>query len=601
MAIACRANFCIQRRSQRRGGRAAKLRGLSVHDVTSPMSNRAPLAFFLSLALGLSASLAHADETVALKTVPTPDLSKLPPAQATELRAARTSFEKVREHQIGDALAETHALLGMEYARAGFYDAAAVALDDAIQLAPRGGRWLYLRGLLANAQRQQPAAAGFFQRAFAANANYLPIRVALAGARMEAGDLDAARTLLEPAAQTASTAAVPFAMLGDIALRQRRFPEAIERYKRALELDPQATRLQTQLAEAYTGAGDAKAAAAARAKGGDVAPKLDDPIGSNLIGKGTTTAPAAAATPTLPADPLQRNVAEALGLLDQKKYDAARQHMDTALKLLPNDPDLLVIYSRIEAASGNLVAAKTRADAAVAAGPSKASPYVAQGVVAEMSGDDKAAEIAYTKAIGRDAAMPEPRQYLGNLLMRTNRPAAAAQQYRELIKLDPSNGAYLMRLVAAQSVDGHCAEAFKDVNAQLAKQPQHPFLLELFVRLASTCPAARPEEKRMALDYATKLYRKNEVAPIAEAYALALGANGKWDDAVKTQEGAMFLLVRARATVGIPAYRETLTQLKAHTLPTRPWAASSAVFQPQRPQPDPKPAPVSAAPAKKQG
>lgn len=569
------------------------------------MSNHVSLALLLSLALGLSASLAHADETVALKPVPTPDLSKLPPKQAAELRAARTSFEKVREHQIGDALAETHALLGIEYAKAGFHDAAAVALDDAIALAPRGARWLYLRGLIANAQRQQSAAAGFFQRAFAANANYLPIRVALASARIEAGDLDAARTLLEPAAQTASTAAVPFSMLGDIALRQRRFPDAIERYKRALELDPKATRLQVRLAEAYAGAGNAKAAAEARAKGGDVAPRLDDPLGANLIGKdaiaarasGTITAAAAVAEPPLPTDPLQRHVAEALTLLGQHNYDAARQQMDAALKLLPNDPDLLVIYARIEAAAGNLPAAKQRADAAVAAGPDKAAPYVGQGVVAEMSGDDKAAEIAYTKAIARDAAMPEPRQYLANLLMRTHRPAAAAQQYRELARLDPSNGSFLMREIAAQSADGHCADAFKDVHARLAKEPQHPFLLELFVRLASTCPAARPEEKRMALDYATKLYRSNEVAPIGEAYALALAANGKWDDAVKTQEGAMFLLVRARATSGIPAYREVLTQLKAHTLPSLPWAASSAVFQPMRPQPDPKPAPV--APAKK--
>jgi len=559
------------------------------------MPNRASLAFFLSLALGLSASLAHADETVSLKTVPTPDLSKLPAKQAADLRAARTSFEKVREHQIGDALAETHALLGMEYARAGFYDAAAVALDDAIQLAPQGARWLYLRGLLANAQRQQSAATGFFQRAFAANANYLPIRVALAGARIEAGDLDAARTLLEPVAQAAGTAAVPFAMLGDIALRQRRFPDAIERYKRALTLDPKATRLQTRLAEAYTGAGDAKAAAEARAKGGDVAPRLDDPLGANLIGARAAAAPAAAAEPPLPTDPLQRNVAEALSLLGQRNYDAARQHMDAALKLLPNDPDLLVIYTRIEAAAGNLAAAKSRADAAVAAGPNKASAYIGQGIVAEMSGDDKAAEIAYTKAIARDAAMPDARQYLGNLLMRTNRPGAAAQQYRELARIDPSNGAFLMRQVAAQSADGHCADAFKDVNARLAKEPQHPFLLELFVRLASTCPAARAEEKRMALDYATKLYRTNEVAPIGEAYALALAANGKWDDAVKTQEGAMFLLVRNRATAGLPAYREVLAQLKAHTMPSRPWAASNAVFQPARWQPDPKPTPTAAA------
>lgn len=550
------------------------------------MTPRILPALAFALALGSLGPASAADAP--LRPVPTPDLSKLPAKQAEELRSARVSFDKVREHQTGEVLAETYGILGTAYARYGFYDAAAVAFDDAIALAPRAARWLYLRALLANAQRQPAVASGFLERAFAQNPNYLPIRVALASAKIEAGDLDGARTLLEAVAKPEGGAAVPFAMLGDIALRQRRYADAVERYGRALTLDPKATRLQARLAEAYAGAGNAKAAAEARAKAGDAAPKLDDPVGSSLLG-------GAAAVDDGPADPLARAIAEATTLVAQRQYDAARQRLDAALKQKPNDPYLLATYARIDAAAGDLTAAKTRAAAAVAAGPNDALALLAQAVVAEMANDDRAAEAGYGKAIAKDTRLIEPRLRLANLLLRTARPQAAAEQYRALLALEPGNGTYLMSLVAAQAAAGRCADALKDVNAALAKDANSPFLLELFVRVAATCPAVSASEKRMAFDYAGKIYRAHEVAPIGEAYALALAANGKWDDAVKTQEGAMFLLVRNGRGSEVPAYREFLDQFKAHKLPERPWPASSSLFRPQRPAPDPQPAVAPAA------
>ena len=75
--------------------------------------------------------------------MPVPDLSKLPPAQAEELRESRIEFEKIRPTLVGEALAEAYALLGAAYARSGFYAEAAVALEDAIALAPDDSRWIY--------------------------------------------------------------------------------------------------------------------------------------------------------------------------------------------------------------------------------------------------------------------------------------------------------------------------------------------------------------------------------------------------------------------------------------------------------------------------
>jgi hypothetical protein len=92
----------------------------------------------------------------------------------------------------------------------------------------------------------------------------------------------------------------------------------------------------------------------------------------------------------------------------------------------------------------------------------------------------------------------------------------------------------------------------------------------------------------MALDYGGKIYQQSEAAPIGEAYALALAANGKWDDAVKTQQAAMFVLVRNGRKYDLPPYRDFLHQFQTHKLPDRPWPPMSPLLKPERPTPIPK-------------
>src|SRR4029077_3772499 len=133
----------------------------------------------------------HAFAAEALvKPVPVPDLSKLPQAQAEELRQSRIEFEKVRPTLVGDALAQGYAMMGAAYARSGFYAESAVAFDDSIALMPDDSRWIYARGIVARMQKQNTEAQGYFEQALTLNQEYLPIRIAVVNARIERGDLE---------------------------------------------------------------------------------------------------------------------------------------------------------------------------------------------------------------------------------------------------------------------------------------------------------------------------------------------------------------------------------------------------------------------------
>ncbi len=554
--------------------------------VVLPMSIRFLSAIVLVSALALAPTILPAEALI--KPVPTPDLSKLPAARADALRKVRQTFDKTKASLAGARLAEVHALLGAAYAREGFYDAAQVALEDASLLAPEDGRWVYARGVLARAQGQNAVAQNFFDLALRLDKNYLPIRITVVRSKLDNGDLTGARNLLEEYVAKHTDQAVPYAMLGEIALREKRYADAVTQTQRALALAPQATRLYATLADAQAGAGNTAAAAAARAKAGDVEPSLGDPLGVGLLGTGTSTRSGTAAT-AAPADPVAQHVSDAAAYMQLKQYVDARRELDSALKLRPNDASLLALYSRVEASAGNLAAARSRASAAIAADRNNALAWLSQGVALEMGGDDAGARSAYEQAARIDPKLGEARVLLGSLLMRTRRTEDAIEQYRALVRLDLNDGGAWNRLVAAYVAAGQCRNALRDTNDMLAKNIDNTVVMQLFVRVASTCRDATAEQRRGALQFGARLYKQGATAPVSESFALALAANGRWDQAVQTQQAAMFLLVRNGLKEALPAYREVLTQLQAHRVPDRPWPATAPLFNPPRLAPDAKP------------
>jgi tetratricopeptide (TPR) repeat protein len=542
------------------------------------------LAFALSFA---AAGIAAAAGEPTLQPVPMPDLSKFPQATADALRKERASFDNVSKNVSGDALVETYSLLASAYARAGLYTEAAVALEDAARLAPGNGIWPYAQGVVAHLQKRDQDAQALFTRAFSLSPDYLPVRVALVNMRIQAGDLPGARTLLTEYTQRHPGIAVPFVLLGEIAMKEKRYADAIDSFDTALKLDPKATKLYAQLADAYEGSGNAKAAADARAKAGDVMPALADPVGIRFSG------PAKAATG---ADPLNQALADAGAAFASQNYDEARRRLNAALLLRSNDPVLLGLYARTEAASGNLAQARIRANAAIVAGPNNGLAWLSQGFVLEMANDEPGAQLAYDKAIAASPQLAEPRIRRGNYLMRGGRFDDAAKEYRQVVANDAKDTAGWSHYVAAEVAAGKCASALKDVNSALAKDSKNVFLLQLFVRLSSTCPGVGADERKMALDYAGAMYSEFDAPSIGEGYALALAANGRWDDAVKTQQAAMFALLKNNKKDEVGDYREFMKAFQAHKLPDRPWPPGHVLFHPQRVAPDPKPA---SAPARR--
>ncbi|MBX3691585.1 tetratricopeptide repeat protein [Dokdonella sp.] len=554
--------------------------------------------------LALSGGIAFAQTYTPL---PQPDLSKLDAAEIAQLREARANFDKAIVGKSGVALAELYGDIGAAYARARLIDATRVAIDNAAIAAPLDDRWPYLQGALARMQGKHEVARAAFEKSLKLNGMYLPTRIALAGELLRIDDVDGAGKLLAAALADHEREPALRAMLADVAYRKQHYKEAVAYLEEALRLDPRATALYGALARAHEAAGDTKAAREAQGKIGDVPPFLRDPLLARLLPApvisnlaATAASPARVPAEQSTSDPREAAIGEAHFLAANGKYAEARGVLDKALTKQANDVALLSTYARIEAADGRVEAAKARATAATRAAPKSVLAWLTQGFIAEVAGDDAGARNAYERATVADPKAPRPQVALGNLALRSGRAADAIAAYRAATTIQPDDAENWAHLLAAEFIAGQCSTGLREAADNARKHARDPLFADLHIRAVSTCPAATPEQKKAVLGQAEALYRQapeKNLAQVAETYALALAANGRWDEAAETQGSAIYEAATLGDKVATAQYRELFQRFQAKQMPTRPWAESHPLLKPPRPSVPPKPA-VAAPPRK---
>jgi tetratricopeptide (TPR) repeat protein len=537
-----------------------------------PHRRTAPLrALAAAVLLALSGA---ATAAAPIQPLPQPDLSTLPERARQVLAETRRQFDEARPTLVGLYLAEAYAKLGAIYARYGQFAPARACLQNAAAVAPEDGRFPYLLGFLSTQERQWTRARDELRLALSLDDQYLPIRWRLASVQLELGDLAGARATVEAIAKARPDLAPAAAILGEVALREKRHAEAERWFAQALKADPKATALHARRAEALAALGRSADAEAARRAAGDAAPGFADPLVEGIY------APA----PMLPSE-------QALALAAQGRHDDGAALLDAALQQLPDDPALLAAYARLEADRGRLDAADARADAALKAKADSADALLAKGMVAEMRGREADARARYEAAVRADLTFADARLALGNALMRARQFPQAAEQYRQLAAIEAGSGNADGRLAAALARAGRCADALKETNATLAKRPRDGGLLQTFVRLAATCPAASAEERQMAADYAEALYRQRPDEGNTEALALAKAALGRRDEAIDYQAQAIFEAVKHGDDAAVARLRGVMAQIQAGRPVAQPWAEAHPLMAP------PRLAPSVAAPA----
>ena len=372
--------------------------------------------FILMLAL-LGVVTASAQSTA--PPLPTLALETYPPAAREAIaRAHRDAVAK-------GADAEATGALGRVLHAWEQWDAAHEAYGRAQALAPRTFEWYYLDAVVLQRLARPGEAATDLDQALAASPDYLPARLKLAEARLDAGDLAESKRLFAALTDPNAAPAREFG-LGRIAAAEGAHAAAVEHFQRAIALFPEFGAAHYALALSCRALGrqeEARAALAEHAKFGARWPAVADPV----LGTVTGLREDAGAL-------LQRGIK----LAGDDDLDGAIAAHEAAVKLDPSlaqaHANLVTLYGR----QRDWAKAEEHYKAVVALGVNVAAAHYDYGVLLGMQDRWDEAADAYRRALAVNPLHAQAHNNLGQILERTRQYEEAAAEYRRAVESQPT-------------------------------------------------------------------------------------------------------------------------------------------------------------------
>lgn len=306
------------------------------------------------------------------------------------------------------------------------WDAAHQAYARARALAPTAFEWPYLDAVVLQRLARHGDAATSLQKALEVSPRYLPARVKLAEALLDAGDLEAATRAfealrLEPAAGPAAALG-----LGRIAAAEGHHADAVGHLERAVTLFDQWGAAYYALALSYRALGrsdDAQRALERHAEYGARWPAIDDPV---------------LATVTALRDDADTNLQKGLKLAAAGDLAGAVAAHEAALERDPTiaqaHVNLISLYGRTE----QWAKAEEHYRAAVALGFNLDEAHYNYGVLLGLQNKWAPAETAYRQALAVNRHYAQASNNLGQVLEGARRFEEAASAYREALESRPT-------------------------------------------------------------------------------------------------------------------------------------------------------------------
>ena len=425
-----------------------------------------------------------------LRPVPIPRLDDLEPAVSGQIRDARKSFETMVEGRgvSSGKLADAYGSLGRVFHAYEFFDSAEASYLNATRMAPADVTWLHLLGYLYQQTGRLDDAVARFEEALRAQPDDRAATVRLGQVYLGLNRLREAREQFDGVVNVFP--ALARQGLGEVALRERRFNEAIGHFRAALERVPQASSIHYSLAMAYRGLGRLDEARSHLEQRGTGGISVGDPI----------------------VDTLQTLVRGERGLVAQgrRAYDAG-------------------LY---EQAAGAFAAAMEAAPGSAAARVNLALAQLQMGKTSEAVVTFRAAfEVA-----PEDADVV--REFL-RVLLRLRYVDEAIQVLTKSRSVNPDDEDSLVGLSILLAERKRYSDAVALLAESNSRFPERTATATTLARLLASSPDRSVREGKRALDLATRVYEADPTPVHGETIALALAELGRCDEALTWMKRAV--------------------------------------------------------------
>ena len=425
-----------------------------------------------------------------LRTVPLPRLDDLEPAVSDQIREQQRAFRALVESGAtsGSKLADGYGQIGRLFHAYEFFDSAEAAYLNAVRLAPNDGTWLHLLGYVYQQTGRLDAAADLFEQA-------LRVQPDDRAATVRLGQVYLSLNRLREAREQFQSVDVVFPMLsrnglGEVALRERRYDEAVSHFRAVLERVPQATSVHYSLAMAYRGLGRLDEARSELERRGPGGLNIGDPI----------------------VDSLQTLVRGERGLVAQgrKAYEAG-QYKEAA-----------VAFAK-----------------AIEAAPSSATARVNLGLTQLQLGNTAAAIATLQQAFDLAPEDTNASRELVRVLLRAGRAEDAIRVLAKSHSVNADDEETLVSLSILLAQQNRFREAVALLAEGNQRFPERTATATTLARLLASSPDLSVRDGRRALDLANAVHSAEPTPVHGETIALALAELGRCDEALSWMKRAV--------------------------------------------------------------
>lgn len=501
-----------------------------------------------------------------LRAVTEIDLKDLDPEIKDAITNARKRLNTVLQDRAEPAdLANAYGELGALYHVHAVFQPADDCYENAKQLDPDNFRWAYYSAVLAARTGRTQLALARFENARRLRPGYRALTVRMADAWLDLNEQGKAQAAYESVVSATGLEAASLYGLGQIALLNRNFDGAIDYFNRALEIDPDATRIHYPLAQALRAVKRDEEARQHIALRGDTPPVIKDPQVESL-------------------QAMKRGAAihfiHAMNAIQRHDYDAAKEAFAQGLAKEPDNAIARTSYARTLYLTDRKSEARRELDRA-AAQPGNTLGLFLLGVLIEETGDPAAAADYYRQALQYDPAHAGAHFYLANQYYRQQQYARAASHYARSIQAEPVNlAAYLPYLGTLLHSGASDREIMEHLQASMRQFPEHTAFISWHIRFLAISDTAQTGDPEQARARAQQLVDQQPFPPHLEVLALACAYSGDFEAAVSVQEELATLAIWSAPPDESQRLTRALTAYQAGKLPVRDDVMALQMLQP---------------------
>ena len=458
-----------------------------------------------------------------LLAVPMPGLDGLEAAVADQFREQRKAFEGLASRaKVSDRdLATEYGALGRLCHAYEFVDAAEASYANAIRLTPQDAALPHLLGHLYQQTGRFEDALARLSDARRLQPSDPAIRADLADVYLRLNRLSDARALFQDLIEVFP--AVARAGLGEIALRDGRFSEAVQYLEAALDRAPDAASVHYSLGMAYRGLGRIEQARSHLARRGTGGLRPADPLvdGLNTLLRGERA---------------QMNLGRRA--YEAGQFDEAVSAFRKAVEAAPSSADAHVGLGMALAQTGNAAGAIEQLERALRLDADHTTAHTTLGLVLARMGRDRDA-VDHLSAAFRREPTDEVSGVLIRLLMKLSRGEEALEVLARTRSFSTEDEGTVLGVSILLADRERYREAIDVLTSANQTYPERIRTATTLSRLLAASPDRSLRDGERALTLATRVYEVERSPAHGESVALALAELGRCGEAVTWMQRAI--------------------------------------------------------------